>query len=97
MKKLQSIPLEIDLVVEPTHLTDKEMKEIGEFIAQLRRNKKLSKMKHRKAALVFKFIYKASGLNCLEVFIFIIILNTFFYQVKFHTFVLSGKVPSLRK
>ena len=50
MKKLQSIPLEIDLVVEPTHLTDKEMKEIGEFIAQLRRNKKLSKMKHRKAA-----------------------------------------------
>ena len=50
MKKLEPLPLEIDLVVEPTHLTEKEKKEIGEFIKQLRRNRKLSKTKLRKAA-----------------------------------------------
>ena len=49
MKKLEQLPLDIDLVVEPGHLTKKEMKEFGEFIEQVRQSKK-EKRKHRKAA-----------------------------------------------
>ena len=50
MKRLQPLPLEIDLVVEPTHLTEKEMKEIGELLEQRKLKQKESKKKHRKAA-----------------------------------------------
>ena len=47
MKKLQPLPIEIDLVVEPGgRLTEKEHQEISEFIKKLKLNKK----KHRKAA-----------------------------------------------
>ena len=41
---------EIDLVVQPGGLTEKEHKEFSEFIKQLKLKKKLSKTKHRKAA-----------------------------------------------
>ena len=46
MKKLQPLPIEIDLVVEPGRLTEKEHQEISEFIKKLKLNKK----KLRKAA-----------------------------------------------
>jgi hypothetical protein len=43
---------EIDLVVEPTNLTAKEMKEIADFIKQVKRKEKLKKKypRHKKAA-----------------------------------------------
>lgn len=46
--KLQREPVEIDLYVSPKQMTDKERKELGEFIEQVRQRKKAKK--HHKAA-----------------------------------------------
>ena len=48
--KLKPEPREIDLYVDSTPLTEKERKELREFIKQVKLKKGLSKKKHRKAA-----------------------------------------------
>jgi hypothetical protein len=44
--KLQPEPREIDLYVSPKRMTDKERKELGEIIEQIRRRKKAGKKTH---------------------------------------------------
>lgn len=46
--KLRPEPKEIDLYVSNKKLTEKELKELGEFIEQVRRKQKAKK--HKKAA-----------------------------------------------
>ena len=48
--KLKPEPREIDLYVSNKKLTEKEFKELAEFIEQVKRNKEMKKKKHRKAA-----------------------------------------------
>lgn len=48
--KLKPEPREIDLYVSNKKLTEKEFKELAEFIEQVKRSKELKKKKHRKAA-----------------------------------------------
>lgn len=50
MKKLKPDPREIDLYVSNKKLTEKERKELGEFIEQVRQKQKAKKNRHRKAA-----------------------------------------------
>lgn len=47
--KLKPEPIEIDLYVSPKQMTEKERKELGEFIEEYKRKQALKK-KHRKAA-----------------------------------------------
>jgi hypothetical protein len=48
--KLKPEPREIDLYVKQVKLTDKEKKEFGKFMEEVRRRDKAKKAKHRKAA-----------------------------------------------
>ncbi len=48
--KLKPEPREIDLYVSPTKMTEKERKELGEFIEEYKRKQALKKTKHKKAA-----------------------------------------------
>jgi hypothetical protein len=48
--KLKPEPREIDLYVSNKKLTEKEFKELADFITQVKRNKKEKKGKHKKAA-----------------------------------------------
>ena len=47
--KLKPEPIEIDLYVSPNKMTEKERKELGDFIEEYKR-KQLKKNKHKKAA-----------------------------------------------
>ena len=47
--KLKPEPIEIDLYVSPKKMTEKERKELGEFIEAYRR-KNAKKSKHKKVA-----------------------------------------------
>lgn len=47
--KLKPEPIEIDLYVSPKKMTEKERKELGEFIEEYRR-KQVKKSKHKKVA-----------------------------------------------
>ena len=48
--KLKRVSGEIDLVVEATHLNDKEMKEMSEFIKAYKHKQNQKKTKHKNAA-----------------------------------------------
>jgi len=48
--KLQPEPREIDLYVSNRKVTEKELKELSEFIAEYKRKRDLKKSKHKKAA-----------------------------------------------
>jgi hypothetical protein len=48
--KLQPESRDIDLYVSTKKMTEKERKELAEFIEQVRQKNKLKKEKHRKAA-----------------------------------------------
>ncbi len=48
--KLQPESRDIDLYVSNKKMTEKERKELAEFIEQVRKKNKLKKEKHRKAA-----------------------------------------------
>ncbi len=48
--KLKPEPIEIDLYVSPKKMTEKERKELGEFIKEYKRKQKTKKSKHKKAA-----------------------------------------------
>lgn len=48
--KLKPEPREIDLYVSNKKLTEKEFKDLADFITQVKRDKKAKKGKHKKAA-----------------------------------------------
>jgi hypothetical protein len=48
--KLKIEPIQIDLYVSNKKITEREFKELAEFIEQVKRNKKLAKKRHRKVA-----------------------------------------------
>lgn len=49
MGKLKPEPIEVDLYVSNKKMTEKERKELSEFIEKVRRDKEAKKKKHRKA------------------------------------------------